>query len=190
LIVLVGLLNFHVPHFLLESRDLNTTEYLLEAGVKMVGGGSGLRWRARMLRTTSAEWTPCVMASAQAAMERIRRKLAGTDDGNRQMVDILTAVTTDGLPAVEARSIRWSSGGCHSGHNRRSGRGAASAPPLTGVARRQSRHNFRSVIGDRSYMLFAIKEGGGLACFTGLLTLFPVELMHNLGFWRLARTGA
>ena len=26
LIVLVGLLNFHVPHFLLESRDLNTTE--------------------------------------------------------------------------------------------------------------------------------------------------------------------
>jgi hypothetical protein len=30
-IVLVGLLNFHVPHFLLESRDLNTTEYLLEA---------------------------------------------------------------------------------------------------------------------------------------------------------------
>jgi hypothetical protein len=31
LIVLVALLNFHVPHFLLESRDLNTTEYLLEA---------------------------------------------------------------------------------------------------------------------------------------------------------------
>ena len=29
--MLVGLLNFHVPHFLLESRDLNTTEYLLEA---------------------------------------------------------------------------------------------------------------------------------------------------------------
>ena len=37
-----------------------------------------------------------------AAMERIRRKLAGADDGNRQMVDILTAVITDGLPAVEA----------------------------------------------------------------------------------------
>jgi len=29
--MLVGFLNFHVPHFLLESRDLNTTEYLLEA---------------------------------------------------------------------------------------------------------------------------------------------------------------
>jgi hypothetical protein len=27
-----------------------------------------------------------------AAMERVRRKLAGADDGNRQMVDILTAV--------------------------------------------------------------------------------------------------
>jgi len=37
-----------------------------------------------------------------AAMERVRRRLAGVDDGNRQMVDILTAVLTDGLPAVEA----------------------------------------------------------------------------------------
>ena len=37
-----------------------------------------------------------------AAMERVRRKLAGTTDGNRQMVDILFAVLTDGLPAVEA----------------------------------------------------------------------------------------
>jgi hypothetical protein len=37
-----------------------------------------------------------------AAMERVRRKLAGADDGNRQMVDILAAVLTDGLPAVEA----------------------------------------------------------------------------------------
>ncbi|UGY06991.1 IS21 family transposase [Bradyrhizobium quebecense] len=37
-----------------------------------------------------------------AAIERIRRRLASTDDGNRQMVDILNAVLTDGLPAVEA----------------------------------------------------------------------------------------
>jgi hypothetical protein len=37
------------------------------------------------------------------AMERIRPRLAGADDGNRQMVDILTAVLADGLlPAVEA----------------------------------------------------------------------------------------
>jgi hypothetical protein len=37
-----------------------------------------------------------------AAMERVRRKLTSVDDGNRQMVNILTAVLTDGLPAVEA----------------------------------------------------------------------------------------
>ena len=37
-----------------------------------------------------------------AALERVRRKLAGADDGDRQMVDILTAVLSDGLPAVEA----------------------------------------------------------------------------------------
>ena len=32
----------------------------------------------------------------------VRRKLAGSDDGDRQMVSILSAVLTDGLPAVEA----------------------------------------------------------------------------------------
>ena len=37
-----------------------------------------------------------------AAIERIRRKLRGSDDGDRQMVAILAAVLTDGLPAVEA----------------------------------------------------------------------------------------
>jgi hypothetical protein len=37
-----------------------------------------------------------------AAIERVRRKLAGADDGNRQMVDILNAILTDGLPADEA----------------------------------------------------------------------------------------
>lgn len=36
------------------------------------------------------------------AIEKIRRKLAGSDDGDRQMVKILTAVLTDGLAAVEA----------------------------------------------------------------------------------------
>jgi hypothetical protein len=36
-------------------------------------------------------------------MERIRRRLAGADDGNREMANILTAVLADGLlPAVEA----------------------------------------------------------------------------------------
>ena len=37
-----------------------------------------------------------------SAMERIRRKLAGSADGDRQMVTILAAVLSDGLTAVEA----------------------------------------------------------------------------------------
>ena len=37
-----------------------------------------------------------------AAIEKIRRKLKGMSDGDRQMVSILVCVTTDGLPAVEA----------------------------------------------------------------------------------------
>jgi hypothetical protein len=49
-----------------------------------------------------------------AAMERIRRKLAGADDGNRQMVDILVAVLTDGLPAVEAACAEALADGVHS----------------------------------------------------------------------------
>ena len=49
-----------------------------------------------------------------AAMERVRRKLAGADDGNRQMVDILTAVITDGLPAVEAAFAEAIAQGVHS----------------------------------------------------------------------------
>jgi transposase len=49
-----------------------------------------------------------------ASMERVRRKLAGADDGNRQMVDILTAVLTDGLPAVEAACAEAIAHGVHS----------------------------------------------------------------------------
>ena len=49
-----------------------------------------------------------------AALERVRRKLAGTDDGNRQMVDILAAVLTDGLPAVEAACAEAIAHGVHS----------------------------------------------------------------------------
>ena len=36
------------------------------------------------------------------ALDRVRRKLAAAQDGDRQMVDILTTVLSDGLPAVEA----------------------------------------------------------------------------------------
>ena len=49
-----------------------------------------------------------------AAMERVRRKLASVDDGNRQMVDILAAVLTDGLPAVEAACAEAIAHGVHS----------------------------------------------------------------------------
>src|ERR1700692_1866873 len=49
-----------------------------------------------------------------AAIERVRRKLAGVDDGNRQMVDILNAVLTDGLPAVEAACAEAIVQGVHS----------------------------------------------------------------------------
>ncbi len=37
-----------------------------------------------------------------AGLDRVRRKLAGVDDGDRQMVAILSAVMSDGLSAVEA----------------------------------------------------------------------------------------
>src|ERR1700756_3507966 len=49
-----------------------------------------------------------------AAMESVRRKLAGADDGNRQMVDILPAGLTDGLPAVEAACAEAFANGVHS----------------------------------------------------------------------------
>jgi transposase len=49
-----------------------------------------------------------------AAIERVRRKLAGADDGDRQMVAILSAVLTDGLPAVEAACTEALREGVHS----------------------------------------------------------------------------
>src|SRR3974390_765282 len=51
-----------------------------------------------------------------AAMERVRLKLAGATDGNRQMVVILTAVLTDGLPAVDAACAEAIAHGVDSPH--------------------------------------------------------------------------
>jgi len=48
------------------------------------------------------------------ALERIRRKLAGSADGDRQMVSILTTVLSDGLPAVEAACQEALREGVHS----------------------------------------------------------------------------
>ena len=49
-----------------------------------------------------------------AGPERVRRKLVGAADGDRQLVDILTAVLSDGLPAVEAACQEALSQGVHS----------------------------------------------------------------------------
>ena len=49
-----------------------------------------------------------------ARLERVRRKLRGTDDGDRQMVKVLSAVLTDGLATVEAACAEALAGGVHS----------------------------------------------------------------------------
>jgi len=49
-----------------------------------------------------------------SALERVRRKLAKVPGGDRQMVDILSAVLTDGLRAVEAACAEALGEGVHS----------------------------------------------------------------------------
>jgi transposase len=49
-----------------------------------------------------------------ASLERVRRKLAGADDGDRQMVEILTTVLSDGLATVEAACGEALRDGVHS----------------------------------------------------------------------------
>ena len=49
-----------------------------------------------------------------AGLERIRRKLAGSADGDRQMVRILAAVLSDGLATVEAACVEALREGVHS----------------------------------------------------------------------------
>ncbi len=46
--------------------------------------------------------------------ERVRRKLAGADDGDRQMVGLLTAAMDDGLEAVEAACLEALEASVHS----------------------------------------------------------------------------
>jgi transposase len=47
-------------------------------------------------------------------LERVRRRLKGSDDGDRQMVKVLSAVLTDGLAAVEAACAEALAEGVHS----------------------------------------------------------------------------
>jgi transposase len=49
-----------------------------------------------------------------SGLERVRRKLAGSADGDRQMVAILSAVLSDGLAAVEAACLEALREGVHS----------------------------------------------------------------------------
>lgn len=49
-----------------------------------------------------------------AALGRVRRKLAGSDDGDRQMIKVLAAVLSNGLPAVEAACAEALAEGLHS----------------------------------------------------------------------------
>jgi transposase len=49
-----------------------------------------------------------------SSLEGVRRKLRGSDDGDRQMVAILAAALSDGLPAVEAACAEALSQGVHS----------------------------------------------------------------------------
>ena len=49
-----------------------------------------------------------------SGLDRVRRKLAAVDDGDRQMVTILTAVLSDGLQAVEAACLEALREGVHS----------------------------------------------------------------------------
>ena len=44
----------------------------------------------------------------------MRHKLKGSDDGDRQMVKVLSAVLTDGLATVEAACAEALAGGVHS----------------------------------------------------------------------------
>jgi hypothetical protein len=48
-------------------------------------------------------------------LARIRRKLAGSAEGDRQIVAILATVLSDGLPAVEAACLEALREGVHSG---------------------------------------------------------------------------
>ncbi len=47
-------------------------------------------------------------------LEQVRRRLKGSDDGDRQMVKVLSAVLTDGLAAVEAACTEALADGVHS----------------------------------------------------------------------------
>jgi hypothetical protein len=68
--------------------------------------------------------------------ERVRRKLAASDDGDRRMVKILAAVLIDGLPAVETACLQALS----EGSLRPTSSSTSSRVSAIRGQRRQSRH--------------------------------------------------
>jgi hypothetical protein len=58
------------------------------------------------------DWVP--PAAQESDKARIRRKLTGSNDGDRQMVEILAAVLSDGLAAVETACAQALAEGVHS----------------------------------------------------------------------------
>ena len=87
---------------LIRSRQDRLRSLALRAGAGAQAGGAAQRCAVQGL------------GLADGALERIRRKLTGSDDGDRQMVKILAAVLTDGLPEVEAACAQALSEGVHS----------------------------------------------------------------------------
>ncbi len=72
----VGSVHTEIPVVIKESIpniDIPDPALLRVLAEDIVAGGSGSRWRARMLRITSAEWTPCAIASAAAPDARSGR---------------------------------------------------------------------------------------------------------------------
>lgn len=67
-----------------------------------------------------------------ANLERVRRKLKGSNDGDRQMVAILSAVLADGLASVEAASSRGAQPRCSFGRCRPQHPGAPTRPRAGG----------------------------------------------------------
>jgi hypothetical protein len=72
----VGSVHTEIPVVIKESIpniDIPDPALLRVLAEDIVAGGPGSRWRARMLRITSAEWTPCAIASAAAPDARSGR---------------------------------------------------------------------------------------------------------------------
>ena len=57
---------------------------------------------------------PCKDWVLPMSLERVRRKWRGSDDGDRQMVKILAAVLSDGLPAVDSACAQAMAEGVYS----------------------------------------------------------------------------